>query len=311
MKLNRDEIRSIGLTVLYEPDDPNGAVVDVVLIHGLGGHPIRTWLHTTHLEPKSRESPKRSASLKALMKKGNTLKKKPNPDIAASFEEQPMTTESMLTPRLRLEMKEEPMTGSGKEIYWPLDLLPESCPNTRIIAWGFLTLAVNGKLLPAQDDVFANARGFLDELLILRGEARSHDRALILIAHSTGGLVVKEVLRLAESDELRAKDILPSLCAVILLGCPNRGTQEGSLGDAITDMASLGLRVSAADETLRGLSGPTRLELELGRQTFIRLWNDYNFVVKTFQEAVPILSLRRQDAQTSLVSSAPSRQLIC
>lgn len=34
-----------GLITLYEPDEPNDALVDIVFIHGLGGNSFTTWLH--------------------------------------------------------------------------------------------------------------------------------------------------------------------------------------------------------------------------------------------------------------------------
>lgn len=46
------------------------------------------------------------------------------------------------------------------------------------------------------------------------------------------------------------------------------------------------LGVDFRDPVLWNLSGSASLELELGRQAFIRMWNDYNFRVKTFQESM-------------------------
>lgn len=49
-------------------------------------------------------------------------------------------------------------------------------------------------------------------------------------------------------------------------------------------MASLTLGIDLLDPTLQEISGANSFELELGRESFIRLWNDYNFKVKTYQE---------------------------
>lgn len=70
------------------------------------------------------------------------------------------------------------------------------------------------------------------------------------------------------------------------------------------------LSVDSRDPVLWGLSGSASLELELGRRAFIRMWNDYNFRVKTFQEsmvsAAEFLEIRAEAAvrrQSSLIGS--------
>ena len=52
-------------------------------------------------------------------------------------------------------------------------------------------------------------------------------------------------------------------------------------------MASVTLKVPAMDPVLKDLTGADGFELDLGRESFIRMWNDYNFKVKTFQEKQP------------------------
>lgn len=192
----------------------------VILVHGLGGHPVRTWLHTGQVPNLS---PKRTNHLGSLLRKGSTLKKA-NPKATQLAQEKPKSAggdSSMLTrsasiltlglgdtlerkgsikkftlkrshSKLRLELKEEPKK-TGPEVYWPIDLLPESCPNIRILTWGYLTLATNAKLLPAQNDIFSHARELFEELVYFRDETSTANRPIVFITHSTGGIIVKEV----------------------------------------------------------------------------------------------------------------------
>jgi hypothetical protein len=51
-------------------------------------------------------------------------------------------------------------------------------------------------------------------------------------------------------------------------------------------MAGVTLPVDPSDPGLEELCGANSVQVELGRQTFVRLWNNYNFRVKTFQESV-------------------------
>ena len=51
-------------------------------------------------------------------------------------------------------------------------------------------------------------------------------------------------------------------------------------------MARVTLPIDPSDPLLHELCGTNTAQVELSRQTFIRLWNDYNFKVKTFQESI-------------------------
>ena len=89
------------------------------------------------------------------------------------------------------------------------------------------------------------------------------------------------------------KDLVQSTLAVLFLGCPQRDSQIGALGDAVVSMASTVLRSNSNDPVLQDLSGANSAMLNLGRQSFIRLWNDYNFRVRTYQEKLPVGSTLR------------------
>lgn len=81
---------------------------------------------------------------------------------------------------------------TSSDTYWPLDLLPESCPSARIFTYGFQTHIVEGKMLPKQPDIYTRGRellGTIDELRRGGGAGRE----MVFIAHSSGGIVVKEV----------------------------------------------------------------------------------------------------------------------
>ena len=73
---------------------------------------------------------------------------------------------------------------------------------------------------------------------------------------------------------------------MVFLGSPHRGTEHCNLGDAVRSMAGVTMSVDPSDPVLQELCGANSVDMELGRQAFVRLWNAYNFRVKTFQESI-------------------------
>lgn len=77
--------------------------------------------------------------------------------------------------------------------YWPLELLPRACPTTRVMVWGCHSIVMNGKLLRSQNSIFAHSEDLLRELADFRDETDTSTRSIVFVAHSTGGIIVKEV----------------------------------------------------------------------------------------------------------------------
>ncbi|KAK3313963.1 hypothetical protein B0H66DRAFT_503773 [Apodospora peruviana] len=323
MKVNEDAIKSVGLTLLYEPDNPADAVVDVVLIHGIGGHPVRSWKRgssaaaaTTARRPQLPTAPNSTVHSSSTLR--NKLRKNPPVTPLRRSNSEPLLAQghqnstraraitairkNSLKSISRIKLadfvdaaaeKEDVVEPCIPEVFWPLDLLPASCPKARISTWGYHTLVVDKKPLRLQNDIFAHAGELLLELATARAAAPIPSRPIIFIAHSTGGLLLKEALRIAEAErDGPLKEILHATSGVVFMACPHRASERSTLTDAVKSMASVTLHVDSNDQVLQELSGASsNTQLEMGRLAFIRIWNDYNFKVKTFQESV-VLSYR-------------------
>ncbi|KAK4207199.1 hypothetical protein QBC37DRAFT_355718 [Rhypophila decipiens] len=311
MKVNEDAISSVGLSLLYEPDEPVDSVVDIILVHGLGGHPVRSWKSGTQ-SPTRLATPSTSTAQPTSSRR--RLKKQPPvTPLRRSNSEPLLVKEDQLarkarslgrknslksTSRLKLaelipaETEAQDEVAQVPEVYWPLEMLPTSCPKARIFTWGYHTLVVDKKPLRLQNDSFAHAKDLVIEVATARTTNGALARPIIFITHSTGGLLVKEALRIAEAErDGPLKEILQSTAGVVFMACPHRMSERSSLGDAIKSMASVTLQVDPNDQVLQELSGAKNIQSEIGRQAFLRIWNDYNFKVKTFQESV-VLSYR-------------------
>ncbi|KAK0716708.1 hypothetical protein B0T21DRAFT_65907 [Apiosordaria backusii] len=299
MKIQEDKIKSVGLTLLYEPDGPTDPAVDIVLVHGIGGHPVRSWKCSDEGQSPTPITPTHPSSTR-----GKRLRKPPPTAQLRRTNSEPLLVKgegfvgrslSLLrkasfksSSRLPLANFPEQLDQNPRnDVYWPLDFLPQSCPNARIFTWGYHTLVVDKKPLRLQGDIFAHASEFLLDLATTRATLGTLARPIVFVAHSTGGIMVKEILRVADIERDGAlKDVLLSTCAVVFLGCPHRATEHSSLGGAVNNMASVTLSVEPDDPVLPQLCGGNSVEVEQGRQTFIRQWNEFNFRVKTFQESV-------------------------
>ncbi|KAF9011454.1 hypothetical protein BDZ89DRAFT_1077817 [Hymenopellis radicata] len=110
---------------------------------------------------------------------------------------------------------------NGENFMWLRDSLPEQLPGARIMTYGYnanvLSDVSTGRLR-----TFAET--FLERLYQVRASSEAHDRPLILIAHSMGGLVVKQALILANTRaDSRFSSILNSVTGIVFVGTPHSG----------------------------------------------------------------------------------------
>ena len=69
-------------------------------------------------------------------------------------------------------------------------------------------------------------------------------RPIVFVAHSLGGIIVKETLRQSETShqKLNYRSIYESTQATIFLGCPHRGSGNASLALVVANMSRLALQ---------------------------------------------------------------------
>ena len=79
------------------------------------------------------------------------------------------------------------------EVFWPRDLLPRRFPDFRIFTWGYdvdIDHAFSGT---STATVFQHAANLLSDLSDVRISSEAELRPLFFVAHSLGGIVVKDV----------------------------------------------------------------------------------------------------------------------
>lgn len=75
-------------------------------------------------------------------------------------------------------------------VFWPTDLLVQECPQSRIMSYGYDSDVTKfGRGAPNKSSTFSHGK----DLMFALSRERSPGRPLIFVAHSLGGIIVKEV----------------------------------------------------------------------------------------------------------------------
>ncbi|OTA58834.1 hypothetical protein K449DRAFT_373278, partial [Hypoxylon sp. EC38] len=268
-------VRDTGFSVLYSPPQGNEPIADIILVHGLQGHPRRTW---TFVPPtKSRKN----AQVSQPVTPGGPHKPRSFVGVLSN----PIRRSHSSSRLSGIRTTEDNVIQEDEGVYWPRDLLLSDCPNTRILVWGYDSIVTKGFQPANKSNLFSHAR----DLLYSLERERTPGRRIIFVAHSIGGLLVKEALRRSEQAEDESlRDIIKSTKGIVFLGTPHRGSSDfASLGDVMRKVAGTLLRVDSNGNIIRAL-GVDSPELELSRESFNRQWRLFEFQVKTFQESLPM-----------------------
>jgi hypothetical protein len=184
-----------------------------------------------------------------------------------------------LSSKSRAESKENP------NFFWPRDALAKDFPSLRIAAYGYDSRVSNFFSGPSdKTTIVGHGRSLLNELDSFRRNIPT-SRAIIFVAHSLGGLVLKEGLRRAykaETYEPEFRRIYEATRAVLFLGTPHSGSQFADWGLIARNIVST-VGFDASDSNLRDLHVEASI-LDSLRDDFSKLLREETFWVFTFME---------------------------
>lgn len=108
---------------------------------------------------------------------------------------------------------------------WVRDVLPRQLPNVKAILYGYDTTLVNNRSFQSIPEVAYT----LIEHLMPTGWSSSEMKPLVFLAHSLGGIVLKQTLVTLAERGTTGDAVLRRVRGGILFGAPSQGMTQGPL----------------------------------------------------------------------------------
>ena len=144
-----------------------------------------------------------------------------------------------------------------------------------------------------------HAETLLCDLVSLRGHAEQRT-PLIFVAHSLGGIIVKDALCTSRLVETSYKTVLPATIAVAFLGTPHEGSRTASLGKKFAGLLRPFLPDSNVDQ-LGALEENSEILRRISRD-FGCILDSGHLKVHSFQEELRLFGVKVVSADSSTVN---------
>lgn len=265
-----------GVTVLYEHEDQASIVADVVFVHGLGGHPRKTWQYGK-LEDLQAEEETRATSKKSRWKFFKRKESSPSEPTDRSGE-----TRSS--------------DAQNSHCFWPYDLVPSDFHNVRVMTYGNDSHPTHFyKGAAVQMTITQHSRQLLQA--VTNSRSKCMKRPLIFVAHSLGGILVKDAMVLSDRHpQPHMQDVALSCRYIMFFGTPHQGATIASYGEMLAAVVgALPLAPSTYKEILHGLQ-PDSEKLSSVTATFnnlldSKLSESEKIFLYSFMEGMPMTNL--------------------
>lgn len=153
------------------------------------------------------------------------------------------------------------------------------------MTWGY-DVQIDGFLAASsQASIYHHAENLLSDLVMLRKSDAAKLKPLIFIAHSLGGIVVKDALSLSGHETTVVNAILPATIGVLFLGTPHHGSGAASLGRKAFEVSKIFFKKPNL-QVLRGLETNSEI-LERISRSFGQILSTERIKVHSFREELP------------------------
>ncbi|KAK4041974.1 ankyrin repeat domain-containing protein 50 [Parachaetomium inaequale] len=282
------EVHEKGFTVLYEAPAPT---VDIVFVHGFTGHPKDTWMfkskaRTGHRAKKDgRDGEPSSASRRSKLLR--LFGRSPSAPVSTASSPQ-----SSPTPNVKDRAGTQ--AQQHKDVYWPADLASQTVPNSRILTYGYDTKIRHWVAGPvSKKTVYDHAWDLLCSFEALRRHPNEKRRPILFVAHSLGGIVVKEALRRSrgcKSTKAHLYNIFEATDGILFFGTPHGGADPRSSLHHILSVSAQVLGAQVNQQIVNTLMPGAERLTEL-RDEFSVMCQEKSFLVYSFQEEYGVTAL--------------------
>lgn len=202
-------------------------------------------------------------------------------DLPIEAKREPLST-SYTTYRKRIALVQEEQDRCNHTLCWPKDWLPNDCNNLRILGvnyWSSLSEWL--ERCPLQTADIATRAADLAPVLVDAGVGK-RNVPVVWLAHSMGGLIVKQVLTEAsESKDSMLQKLSENTKAILFYSTPHKGSSLAAMPRAAAAVLWPSNDVRQLQE-----NSPTLLELHTA---FLKFADVYGWETISFAETMPTL----------------------
>jgi hypothetical protein len=285
-------VRDHGVTVLWEPGEGIDVVADVIFVHGLGGHPRKTWQYgkaETSVTDWTMDATQKKSRWRSVLKR----------------EKSPMGAKDKIAiaPEPSGLLVASRRDSERETCFWPYDLIPDDFGNVRILTYGYDSHPSHfytGRTV--QMNISQHAQQLLQFVTDFRRQCR--ERPIVFVAHSLGGILVKDAIIQSGKYEYQPalRDVSLSCKAIVFFGTPHGGANAAAYGEMLANLVgALPLFPSVYKEVLRGLK-PDGEKLSNVTADFNDLLNKEmpaanKIQLYSFREGKPLTNLKKFDGK--------------
>ncbi|KAH8805481.1 hypothetical protein F5884DRAFT_860088 [Xylogone sp. PMI_703] len=185
-------------------------------------------------------------------------------------------------------------TWEKNGILWPKEFLGKAFPEARIFTYGYDADVVKLFSQVGKSTIFQHSRSFIQAVHRVRRD--HYERPIIFVAHSLGGILVKDGLNWAKAQTgfsaVQVNEVFSATKGVIFLGTPHRGAngQYAEVGEQLRRLVGLFLHDSNP-HLLSSLRSNSETLPRISEE-FHRLCDQNPFLIFSFVETLPVTTMR-------------------